>query len=92
MAMDNSRHKANLGKKYSLYFNLLRKKIEQYEVEAHHIYNMDEKGFMLRAVGRLKRIFSNVRVQRINHRCKVNSDVFVRVSEETGVKVLSSLA
>jgi hypothetical protein len=33
-----------------------------------------------------------VRVQRINHRCKVNSDVFVRVSEETGVKVLSSLA
>jgi hypothetical protein len=33
-----------------------------------------------------------VRVQRINHRCKVNSDVFVRVSEETGVKILSSLA
>jgi hypothetical protein len=25
-------------------------------------------------------------------RCKVNSDVFVRVSEETGVKILSSLA
>jgi hypothetical protein len=33
-----------------------------------------------------------VRVQRINHRCKVNSDVFVRVSEETRVKIISSLA
>ena len=42
----------------SLYFNLMREKIEQYEVEARHIYNMDEKGFMLGAVGRSKRIFS----------------------------------
>jgi hypothetical protein len=57
-AMDNSRHKADSGEKYRIYFNLLREKIEQYEVEARHIYNMDEKGFMLRAVGRSKRIFS----------------------------------
>jgi hypothetical protein len=33
-----------------------------------------------------------VRVRWVNHKCKVNSDVFVRVSEETGVKILSSLA
>jgi hypothetical protein len=46
-AMDNSRHKADSGRKYILYFNLLREKIEQYQVEARHIYNMDEKGFML---------------------------------------------
>jgi hypothetical protein len=39
-AMDNSRHKADSGKKYSLYSNLMREKIEQYEVEARHIYNM----------------------------------------------------
>jgi hypothetical protein len=56
--MDNSRYKANSGKKYSLYFDLLREKIEQYFIEARYIYNMDEKGFMLRVVGRSKRIFS----------------------------------
>jgi hypothetical protein len=33
-------------------------KIDQYQVEARHIYNMDEKGFMLGVVGRSKRIFS----------------------------------
>jgi hypothetical protein len=58
--MDNSRHKANSGKKYSLYFNLLREKINQYHIKPRHIYNMDKKGFMLGAVGRLKRIFSKV--------------------------------
>jgi hypothetical protein len=57
-AMDNSRYKADSGKKYSLYFDLLRDKIDQYHVEARHIYNMDEKGFMLGVVSRLKRIFS----------------------------------
>ncbi|CAE7204954.1 HTH Tnp Tc5 domain containing protein [Pyrenophora teres f. teres] len=56
--MDNSRHKADSGKKYSLYFDLLRDKIDRYHVEARHIYNMGEKGFMLGVVGRTKRIFS----------------------------------
>ena len=56
--MDNNRHKADSGRKYSLYFDLLREKIEQYHVEARYTYNMDEKGFMLGAVGRSKRIFS----------------------------------
>jgi hypothetical protein len=57
-AMDNSRHKADSASKYSLYFDLLSKKIEQYRVEPRHTYNMDEKGFMLGVVGRSKRIFS----------------------------------
>jgi hypothetical protein len=56
--MDNSCHKADSGSKYSLYFNLLREKIEQYHVEPRHTYNMDEKGFMLGVVGRSKKIFS----------------------------------
>jgi hypothetical protein len=56
--MDNSCHKADSGRKYSLYFDFLRDKIDQYQVEARHIYNMDEKGFMLGVVGRSKRIFS----------------------------------
>ena len=58
MAIDNSRHKANLGKKYSLYFDLLREKIKHYNVKARYTYNMDKKGFMLRVIDRLKRIFS----------------------------------
>jgi hypothetical protein len=39
-AMDKSRHKADSESKYSLYFNLLREKIDQYHVEARHVYNM----------------------------------------------------
>jgi hypothetical protein len=56
--MDNNRHKSDSGRKYSLYFDLLRNKIVQYHVNARHTYNTDEKGFMLGAVGRSKRIFS----------------------------------
>jgi hypothetical protein len=56
--MDNSRHKADSGRKYSLYFNLLHEKIDWYHVEPCHIYNMDEKGFMLGVVGRSKSIFN----------------------------------
>jgi hypothetical protein len=58
--MDNSHHKADPRRKYSLYFDLLRKKIEQYCIEPRHIYNMDEKGFMLGVVSRSKRIFSRI--------------------------------
>jgi hypothetical protein len=46
--IDNNRHNADLGRKYSLYFDLLREKIDQYHVEARYIYNMDEKGFVKR--------------------------------------------
>jgi hypothetical protein len=56
--MDNSRHKADSGRKYCLYFDLLRNKIDQYHIEARHIYNMDENSFMLGVVSRPKRIFS----------------------------------
>jgi hypothetical protein len=41
--MDNSCYKADSGKKYSLYFDLLCKNIEYYHIEARHIYNMNEK-------------------------------------------------
>jgi hypothetical protein len=30
-----------------LYFELLREKISQYNIELGNIYNMDEKGFLL---------------------------------------------
>jgi hypothetical protein len=56
--MNNSHHKADSGSKYSVYFDLLHEKIEQYHIEPRHTYNMDEKGFMLGVVSRSKRIFS----------------------------------
>jgi hypothetical protein len=40
-----------------LYFKLLHEKIEEYNVQPIHIFNMDEKGFQLGRVGRTKRIF-----------------------------------
>lgn len=57
-ALDRQRHKADSAYKYSLYFELLRTKIEQYNVEPRHIYNMDEKGFLIGMLSRMKRIFS----------------------------------
>ena len=56
--MDSNRHKADLGDKYRLYFNLLYDIIEKYHVQPRHTYNMDEKGFMIGVVGRSRRIFS----------------------------------
>jgi hypothetical protein len=43
--MAKERTKADSGAKYSLYFKLLHKKIEEYNVQPIHIFNMDEKGF-----------------------------------------------
>jgi hypothetical protein len=56
--MDNNCYKADSGRKYSLYFDLLHEKINQYHIELHHIYNMDEKNFMLGVVDCSKKIFS----------------------------------
>ncbi|KAF1959163.1 hypothetical protein CC80DRAFT_514467 [Byssothecium circinans] len=44
--MDRVRHQADSGK------------IEGYDIEPRHTYNMDEKGFLTRVIGRSKRIFS----------------------------------
>jgi hypothetical protein len=56
--IDRSRHQADLGLKYKLYFDLLIDKISQYDIEPYNIYNMDEKGFMLGVLTRSKRVFS----------------------------------
>jgi hypothetical protein len=56
--MDSKRYAADSEAKYSLYFNLLHQKIEEYVIDARHTYNMDEKGFMIGITGRLKRVFS----------------------------------
>ena len=56
--MAAERHAADSGEKYKLYFDMLQVKMEEYGIEAEHTYNMDEKGFMIGAIGRSKRIFS----------------------------------
>ena len=42
---------------YTLYFKLMRKKIEEYNIDTRQIYNIDEKGFLISIIGKLKRIF-----------------------------------
>jgi hypothetical protein len=55
---DSIQHKADSYEKYKLYFNLLYSKMQEYEVEAENVYNMDKKGFMIGTIGRFKGVFS----------------------------------
>jgi hypothetical protein len=45
--MESSRHKADNGERYRLYFGLLARKVAEFEVDTENTYNMDEKGFMI---------------------------------------------
>jgi hypothetical protein len=55
--IDRMRHQADSQLKYSLYFELLRGKLDRYNIQPHNIYNMDEKGFLLGILTRCKRVF-----------------------------------
>jgi hypothetical protein len=61
--MDTQRKRADSAFKYSLYFELLRRKIEQYNVDPRHIYNMDKKGFLVGILSKMKRVFSRRRYE-----------------------------
>ena len=56
--MDSNRHNTNSEDKYRLYFNYLHGKINKYQIDPRYTYNMDEKGFLIGIISRLKRIFS----------------------------------
>lgn len=56
--IDIDRQRADSASKYEKYFTHLRAKIEQYNLSPDQIYNMDEKGFMIRISLKRKRIFS----------------------------------
>ncbi len=60
-AMACDRHAADSYDKYSKYFDMLDLKIREKGIEAEHMYNMDEKGFMIGHIGRSKRIFSKAK-------------------------------
>ena len=56
--LDRNRHKADSAFKYTLYFELLKRKIEQYDIDSRDIYNMDEKGFLIGLLSKTKRVFT----------------------------------
>ena len=58
MGLDYNRVRVDLVFKYTLYFKLLRKKLEQYKVEPQNIYNIDKKGFLIGILLKMKYIFS----------------------------------
>jgi hypothetical protein len=58
VGMDCNRVKADNRDSYHHYFKLLHAKIQQYNVEPQHIYNMDKKGFLIGITSKQKRVFS----------------------------------
>ena len=56
--IDAARKKADSVAYYTLYFELLARKIQEYEIRPEDMYNMDEKGFLIRVLLKAKRIFS----------------------------------
>jgi hypothetical protein len=56
--IDSARKRADSAFKYTLYFELLAKKIDEYNIQPSNIYNMDEKGFLIGILSKAKRIFS----------------------------------
>jgi hypothetical protein len=61
--IDVNRKRADSAFKYTLYFELLRRKIDEYKIDACHMYNMDEKGFLIGVLSKMKRVFSRRRYE-----------------------------
>jgi hypothetical protein len=55
--IDLSRHKADSAASHRQYFSTLRQKIDQYSIQPHNCYNMDEKGFLIGHLQKVKRVF-----------------------------------
>jgi hypothetical protein len=61
--IDLARHKADSKASYSQYFTILRQKMEQYNIQPQNCYNMDEKGFLIGHLQKVRRIFSKALMQ-----------------------------
>ena len=59
--LNKKRSRANSTYKYSLYFELIRQKIEEYQIKPRHTYNIDKKDFLIRILIKIKKIFSRLR-------------------------------
>ena len=55
---DSSHREDESTFKYSQYFVLLRRKLDEYKVQPEDIYNVDEKGFLIGIGSKSERIFS----------------------------------
>ncbi|KAF1974493.1 hypothetical protein BU23DRAFT_426032, partial [Bimuria novae-zelandiae CBS 107.79] len=51
-SIDRQRHITNFSNKYKLYYDALRNKIKFYKIEPAHTYNIDKKGFIIKAISR----------------------------------------
>ena len=58
LPIDKNRKRADSALYYSLYFELLGRKIEEYNIQPQNMYNMDEKGFLIGHIQKTRRIFS----------------------------------
>ena len=56
--MDVVRKRADSTFKYTLYFKLLKRKIKEYKINPQLIYNIDKKGFLIKVLLKMKKIFS----------------------------------
>lgn len=56
-AMDTQHHNAGSVVKCEVYFTLIGETIKKYRVQPEHIYNIDEKGFMIGVESKSKRVF-----------------------------------
>jgi hypothetical protein len=57
-ALDSARKKADSTLYYKEYFDLLEAKIEQYGIKKKNTYNMDEKGFLIGFLKKLRRVYT----------------------------------
>jgi hypothetical protein len=55
--IDLERHKADSEHLYRQYFAILEEEIIQYDIQPHNCYNMDEKGFIIGHLQKVKRSF-----------------------------------
>ena len=62
--IDSQRKRADSAYKYSLYFELMAKKLKEYDIRPEDMYNMDEKGFLIGVLSKGKRIFSRSKLER----------------------------
>jgi DDE superfamily endonuclease/Tc5 transposase DNA-binding domain len=56
--IDGARKKAESAYYYSLYYELLARKIKEYDIQPQNMYNMDEKGFLIGQLSKVRRIFT----------------------------------
>ncbi|KAL5592917.1 hypothetical protein FOBRF1_013225 [Fusarium oxysporum] len=54
---DIARRRADNASRYRAYFDIIREKIDKYDIIPQNTYNMDEKGFLPGVINRTKRVF-----------------------------------